>query len=168
MPGYTAMVRRQAIIGALLLAATIATPRAASAAQWHAWVGAQSHDKGHQALAFLPNEIWIHQGDSVTWTFNTDEIHTVTFLVPGQVRLPFVPPPCPINNPTSFNNTICVTTLPSTTGQAQTVLFPDPGNFKLVCLVHENMTGVVNVLPTGDALPQDQHFNDEQARKEAA
>jgi hypothetical protein len=26
-------------------------------AQWHAAVGAQSKDMGHQALAFLPNEI---------------------------------------------------------------------------------------------------------------
>jgi plastocyanin len=43
----------------------------------------------HQALAFLPNEIWIHAGESVTWTFGVDEIHTVTFLKSGQTLLPF-------------------------------------------------------------------------------
>jgi hypothetical protein len=36
-----------------------------------------------QALAFLPNEIWIHAGDSITWTFPVSEPHTVTFLTPG-------------------------------------------------------------------------------------
>src|SRR5215831_4617554 len=29
-------------------------------AQWNATIGAQSDDLGRQALAFLPNEIWIH------------------------------------------------------------------------------------------------------------
>ena len=38
-------------------------------AQWTATVGAQTDDKGIQALAFLPNEIWIHAGDRITWTF---------------------------------------------------------------------------------------------------
>ena len=52
----------------------------ADAAQWNATVGAQSNDKGDQALAFLPNEIWIHAGDQITWTFDADEIHTLTFL----------------------------------------------------------------------------------------
>ena len=37
-------------------------------AEWKATVGAQSHDKGRQALAFLPNELWIHAGDSIAWT----------------------------------------------------------------------------------------------------
>ena len=49
-------------------------------AQWQATVGAQRNAMGNQALAFLPNEIWIHAGDSITWTFNVDEIHTVSFL----------------------------------------------------------------------------------------
>ena len=58
-------------------------------AQWQAKFGGQSKSMAHQALAFLPNELWIHAGDSVTWTSNADEIHTVTFLTVGQVRLPF-------------------------------------------------------------------------------
>jgi len=39
-------------------------PRVACAATWQATVGSQSTDKGIQALAFLPNELWIHAGDS--------------------------------------------------------------------------------------------------------
>ena len=48
------------------------------AAQGQATAGAQSRDEGLQALAFLPNELWVHVNDSVTWTFPTAEMHTVT------------------------------------------------------------------------------------------
>ena len=59
------------------------------AAQWNATVGAESNDLGRQDLAFLPNEIWIHAGDSITWTVAAAEPHTVTFLTDGQIRPPF-------------------------------------------------------------------------------
>src|SRR6516165_8514366 len=69
----------------LLFAVLWAAPRAPATPQptpqtWFATVGAQSNDKGRQALAFLPNEIWIHAGDSITWQFDADEVHTVTFI----------------------------------------------------------------------------------------
>jgi plastocyanin len=68
-----------------LALAVVAVPRAVQAQEnWQAKVGAESPDMGKQALAFLPNEIWIHAGDSITWTFNSDEIHTATFLTVGQ------------------------------------------------------------------------------------
>jgi plastocyanin len=165
MPDDSAMVRRGVIVCILALAA-IASPRAASAAEWHARVGAQSHDKGRQALAFLPNEIWIHQGDSITWTFTADEIHTVTFLVANQVRPGFNPPPCPVGNPASFDGSSCVTTPPMVTGDTYTVFFTAAGNFKLVCLVHANMTGVVHVLANGTPLPHDQAYYDAQGARE--
>ena len=71
---------------------------AVAAAQIQATVGAQNEDKGKQALAFLPNEIWIHAPGSVTWTFPTDEIHTVTFLMPSQSR-PMFQTGCPGGTP---------------------------------------------------------------------
>jgi plastocyanin len=37
----------------------------AQAQSWQATAGAQSQSKRIQALAFLPNEIWIHAGDTV-------------------------------------------------------------------------------------------------------
>src|SRR6516165_4095547 len=47
-----------------------ATPQPTPGKMWFATVGAQSSDEGRQALAFLPNEIWIHAGDSIKWTFD--------------------------------------------------------------------------------------------------
>src|SRR6516162_7503354 len=53
---------------------------------WHVRVGAQSKDLGRQALAFLPNEIWIHEHDSITFQSGVDEPHTVTFMTPPKTR----------------------------------------------------------------------------------
>jgi plastocyanin len=154
----------------LAVAAMLVIP-ASARAQWNAKVGAQSKDLGHQALAFLPNEIWIHAGESVTWTMETDEIHTVTFLKtappPSQPR-PIFQEGCPgfAFGAASFDGTTCVSTPPLAKGQTFTVSFPKAGNFKLVCLVHENMTGVVHVLDLALPLPHSQRFYDDKAADE--
>ena len=146
------------------------TAGAASATEWIAQAGAQTPDMGNQALAFLPNEFWIHAGDSIRWTFRTGEFHTVTFLKPGQTRPPLNSPTgtfvgCPGTTPdgSSFDNSTCVTSGTSTTGQTYTVNFPSANNFKLVCLVHTRMTGAIHVLPLSEKLPYDQAFYDRQA-----
>src|SRR6266849_2052747 len=137
-------------------------------AQWRATVGAESKDKGRQALAFLPNEIWIHAGDNITWNFGMDEIHTVTFLKAGQTRLSRLVG-CPgftLGESAIFDGSTCVTTASLNKGQTFTVTFPIAGNYKLVCLVHPNMTGVVHVLALSAPLPHDQDFYDDQAKDE--
>jgi len=139
----------------------------ADAAQWNATVGAQSNDKGFQALAFLPNEIWIHAGDSITWKFDADEIHTVTFLKADQERPPFFVG-CPgfSSNPATFDGSTCVTTPPLVKGQSFTVNFPVAGNFKLTCLVHPNMTGTIHVFALSRRLPHSQDFYNQRAEDE--
>jgi plastocyanin len=157
---------------AMLMAEVVAP--AAQAKDWQAVVGAQSRDLGNQALAFLPNELWIHAGDSIRWTFSTNEIHTVTFLKPNQIRPPlygvmfgaFVGCPGTTPDESSFDNSTCVTAGLSANGQTYSVKFPTAGNFKLVCLVHADMTGEVHVLSPSATLPHDQNFYDRQADKE--
>jgi plastocyanin len=140
-------------------------------------LGAQSADKGKQALAFLSNELWIHVGDGIRWTAATDEIHTVTFLKTGQIRPPlfaagnsgpFVGCPNAIPDGSSLDGSTCVTSAPLAIGQTYTVNFPMAGNYKLVCLVHSRMTGAVHVLPTSQSLPHDQDFYDRQADNQRA
>lgn len=78
-------MRRQ-LTRLVLLSSAIVFSQAARAESWQVTAGAQSPDKASQALAFLPNEIGIHAGDTITWTFPVLEPHTVTFLTAGQVR----------------------------------------------------------------------------------
>ena len=145
MKNFTLMQFRSTLWQGLLLTALI-FPLAAQAEVWKLAVGAQSSDKARQALAFLPNEVWIHAGDTITWTVNADEIHTITFLTATQVRLPFSLG-CPgfSFGLASFNGSTCVSTPPMVKGQTFTVTFPTAGNYKLVCLVHADMTGAVHV-----------------------
>jgi len=153
---------------AALAVALLLMPVLAHADSWHLWVGAQTADKAHQALAFLPNEIWVHVGDSVTWTFAADDAHTVTFLKPGQVRPPYQVG-CPGSTPDGSFETAasCVNSGVLINESMYTVAFPAAGNFKLVCLVHSMMTATVHVVEPSETLPHDQAFYDEQAREEA-
>src|ERR1700680_4577684 len=65
-----------------------AATRTVQAKEWQAMAGAESPDRGSQALAFLPNQIWVQAGDSIRWTFPPHERHTLTFFKPGQTRPP--------------------------------------------------------------------------------
>jgi plastocyanin len=172
--------QRIALHCALLLALLI--PSSTLADTWQLQAGAESPDRGRQALAFLPNEIWIHAGDSIRWTFPTHERHTLTFLTPGQTRPPAfgsifgILVGCPGITPdgSSFNGSACVTSDVRLLDQGTTipptysVTFPTAGNFKFVCLIHADMTGVVHVVDPAQALPHDQNFYDVQAQSEQA
>jgi len=159
-------IRFLAICRPALILLALVIPQLAQA-QWQATVGAQSGDMAKEAMAFLPNEMWIHAGDSITWTFDTAEPHTVSFLKAGQVR----PPDqigCPGFSPdgSAFDGSTCVTTPRLKDGQIFTVTFPTASNFKLVCLIHRNMTATIHVLGLAEPLPYDQTFYDKQAQQE--
>jgi len=166
---------RTSVLG-VVLSSSIAMLSASQTVQaqqnWKANVGAQNKDMSRQATAFLPNEMWIHEGDQITWTFASGDIHTVTFLTVGQVFPPTETAGCPgfSTSPATFDGTTCVTSqptsIPSTTPPTFTVIFPTSGNYEVVCLVHPEMFGVIHVLSVSETLPYDQAFYDEQAEDE--
>ena len=159
-------IRFSIFVPCLLLLAVFTVPQSVRAQQnWHATVGAESPDMGKQALAFLPNEIWIHAGDSITWTFQSDEIHTLTFLKPAQPYPSDFTLGCPgfASSGATFDGSTCVTTPPMVKGQTFAVAFPKAGNYKFECLVHNTMTGAIHVLGAAEALPHTQAFYDDQA-----
>ena len=179
---------------ALLLVVGLAVPLS-TFGQWQAKVGAQSPDclvggdsdlklasgcQAYQAMAFIPNEIWIHQNDSITWTRATDEGHTVTFLYQPQPAT-LGAPPYPAAQQRPSNAVGCTAygsaTIPDNSaydpsgteglqcvhsgtiaayGDTYTVQFPAEGNFKFTCLIHASMYGTVHVLEAGATLPYTQ------------
>jgi plastocyanin len=163
-------VQLKSVFALLLALALLALPRFARAAQtWKATVGAQSKDMGKQAMAFLPNEMWIHAGDSITWTFASGDIHTVSFLTVGQpYPFDFTSGCPPVSaSGSSFDGSTCVSSAPSVKGQTFAVTFPKAGNFEIVCLVHPEMFGVIHVLDVAENLPFEQEDYDEQAEDQA-
>lgn len=154
--------------GLVALAISSAGPAAQAQQNWNLAIGAETQDMGRQALAFLPNEIWIHAGDSITWTWQSDEIHTLTFLAPGQITPIDFTQGCPgfATTGASFDGSTCLTTQAMVKGQAFTVAFPTAGNYKFECLVHPTMSGAVHVLNAGALLPHNQDFYDLEAANE--
>jgi plastocyanin len=152
------------IIRCMLPLAGLIVPQAVQGATWQATAGAQSVDMGRQALAFLPNELWIHAGDSITWTRAPNETHTVSFLTADQL-LPAGPHSNDVITPdgSPFDGSSYVNSGQLKLGQTYTVKFPTAGNFKLVCLVHLYMNGTVHVLEPSARLPHDQAFYDREA-----
>jgi plastocyanin len=152
----------------LICVPLILMPALIHAQDWRVQVGAQSKDKGQQVIAFLPNEIWIHAGDSVAFKVATDEPHTVTFLTPNQMRQPFqlgCPGPGPSTTPSGGDEDglTCVNSGTLTKGQGYSVTFPTAGDYKLVCLYHQNHTAVIHVLDLSAELPHDQAFYSDEA-----
>jgi plastocyanin len=91
----------------------------------------------------------------------------------GSSTPPFVecPSPNPYNGGTAtYDGSACVSSAALTSGAAPstfTVTFPNPGNYKLVCLIHSNMNGTVHVLDKNAPLPYMQFDYDRQARDQA-
>ena len=174
-------------VSAILAGAAV---RAVRAEEWQATVGVESPDRSSEALAFLPNRLWVHIGDSIRWTQGSSEIHTVTFLTATQSRppnfgmtfgvgvgcLPAAPPTGNTPDGAAFDGSSCVNSGllgqgPITMGpglQTYSVTFPSQGNFKLSCLVHFYMQGTIHVLGASAPLPHDQAFYDAQASEQAA
>jgi plastocyanin len=147
------------VVMAFVWASVLLIPIFARAQDWRVQVGAQSKDKALQVIAFLPNEIWIHAGDSIAFKVATDEPHTVTFLTPNQVVPPFSVG-CPGSTPGGgpADGSSCVNSGTLTKGQSYAVTFPEPGDYKLVCLYHQNHTAVIHVLDLSAQLPHEQAF----------
>jgi plastocyanin len=163
----------------LLLAAFAVVSPVKAQTTYYANVGGETPDQSVQADAFLPNELWLFEGDSIQWTFvPQNEAHTVTLLTPGQIR-PSAPPPAgppfavqgvACGPAPVYDGTACVSTATGLAGGAVfTVTFPKAGNYKLVCLIHTDMTGTVHVLknlPINAPAIKSQRFYDEAARDE--
>jgi plastocyanin len=140
-----------------------------TATHWHVTVGAQSPDMGIQVSTYFPNDITIDAGDSVTWTSQTAEPHTITFLAGGQAppEDPFSPPAGGSNYSGSgyFNSGPIIGAPAPGFLQSYTLTFSQPGTYAYICLFHPFMTGTVHVQPTGAAYPESQSAYDRQSNQ---
>jgi plastocyanin len=143
---------------------------------WHAQVGAESDGMAIQGMAFLPEDLWINVGDTVVWTSMAAEIHTVTFLAPGQTLPPFdptnpqqaLPQGGPTFDGTSYHNSGLMANMkgmPTPGGTHSSLTFIAVGNFTYHCLVHPGMSAIVHVRPAGTPYPFSQRDYDRQIER---
>ena len=172
------------LIGVVLSAMLVlpgTTLAATPAPPWQVGVGAQSPDKARQANFFFNRNITIDVGDTVLWTDHADEIHTVTFLAPGQTRadVPLFTPagngiaPNPValgpaGGPSFDGSAYTNSGLLAAVGQQYSLTFSKAGDFAYICLVHSTMSGVIHVQPQGTPYPKTQAQYDTQSRIQTA
>src|SRR5579875_308121 len=153
-----------ALLLALLPTQLVAAKERPQPLTWHAVVGVESSDHAIQGMAFLPHELWINVGDTVVWTVKSGDIHTVTFLKPGQTLPPFnaadplqaLPQGGHIYDGKSYYNSGLMSSfpgLPVPGGTSYSLTFGVTGDFIYYCLVHPSMIGIVHVRPVGTPYP---------------
>ncbi len=149
---------------------------------WQVLVGNQSRNQAIQGMRFLPGQIWINEGDTVTWQANAAEIHTVTFFKGGdrqQTIAPFDPAdPAQtmrtdgqVYDPSRYFNSGLLSTSSSFSAfptipvyQQYTLKFAHDGNFTYYCLVHGRMmVGTIHVREENTPYPFSQAQYDHQA-----
>ncbi len=169
------------------LALVPVTPASASngPATWHVLVGGHSQGQAVQAEGYYPRVITIDAGDTVVWTLNTDEIHSVTFMgtcgdlscVPACVFAVSIDlSPC---GPTSYDGVSAIASSgrmvaaeynwnPSVHhgGTTYTLAFSNTGANVYFDLSVSGMRGVVIVNPAGTRYPFTQAQCSAQAREQ--
>jgi len=121
---------------------------------------------------FRPSVIFVNAGDSVEFTNPYEEIHTVTFLAPGQKEPDLIVPkgpatagpptlifnpqvafPTPASGAATFDGTAYVNSGILNKGQSFVVTFPKEGTYKFMCVIHPGMEGTVQVIRSGVTVP---------------
>jgi len=157
-----------------------------SAHHWKVWVGNESGNMAIQGMRFLPGQVWINEGDTVTWVANAAEPHTVTFL-PGGKKQATIPPFNPtdpkqvtrvggkVYDASKYFNSGIITTGSGIAAfpkwsvfKRYTLKFTRQGTFTYYCLVHGvMMTGTIHVRTDGTPYPFTQAQYDAQASRQA-
>ncbi|WP_288025536.1 plastocyanin/azurin family copper-binding protein [Arthrobacter sp.] len=135
---------------------------------WSVQVGQETPNQAIQGMAFLPTNVYVDAGDTVSWTAKSAEIHTVTFLAAGQSlesTQPFNPAdPAQLFSEGgstydghSYYNSGVMTNVANSGFPAVTnyrLTFPTAGTFTYYCLVHgAMMKGTVHVARAGTPYP---------------
>jgi len=177
--------KRGMILGSLLvllLSVASVMPIAASAhgqnakpQTWTILVGFDSQNHAIAGMDYLPEQIFINAGDTVTWNAFSVEPHTVTFLPPGQQPGKF-DPNSPIQNQPQGGSSYDGKSLFSSGligisggfpgGTSYSLTFPVTGNFTYHCFVHNQMIGHVHVRPAGTPYPFTQADYNRQAQQD--
>ncbi|MEO8456567.1 MAG: plastocyanin/azurin family copper-binding protein [Chloroflexota bacterium] len=156
LPKSTGAILRSTIgLGLLALAITLGVGSGGNASAATSFtVGAGVGSGTIAGNVYAPGDITVNVGDTVTWTVQSDEPHTVTFgQVPtGEDPTEFstftgAPPNLGTN---TYDGTGVVSTGLAFNGFSAGVNFTAPGDYGFGCEIHPGMNGTVHVKPAGE------------------
>jgi plastocyanin len=172
------VLRIMAVLAFILAAAGPAIPAAAadgSPQTYTVLVGAENVKRGLDVMAYFPQMLRIHAGDTVLWKQNTHEIHTVTFLAGAALPELIIPVPAtpPLPGPLMLNPQVAFPAGPAdgmydgSTYANSGVMSTDPGQptewsltftqegtFNYICVVHgAMMSGRIVVVGSSVKIP---------------
>ena len=156
-----AVVAAALTLGLILSGSFAATAQAASTLNVGIGVGSGTV----AGNAYLPGDVTILVGDSVRFTTESDEPHSVTFgNGPAGVPPPnwpaagftgtVPPPPGTAVLTGTYNGTGFLNSALLFKGSSATVAFTAAGAFPFICQIHPGMAGTVNVVASGTATTQ--------------
>lgn len=196
MPGQSRRIFRRTTAALAAVAAVVAvtalggaTARAGGhpARTWTVQVGSEAEHMALQGMRFLPGDVTIDEGDTVTWVARAAEIHTVTFF-PGGKPMTTLPGFNPgdvsqltqqgdntYNDPQNLHSSGLMTNVPDNEDigplppvphvHSYSLTFPEEGTWTYYCWVHGKvMVGVVHVQSKGEPYPYTQQQYNDQAR----
>lgn len=144
-------------------------PAAGKPMTWTVHVGVMSHSMEVSGMGFFPQNIWINLGDTVTWSIDTAEQHTVTLVTPAMLKAYetlLQDPLVPASGGSTFDNPMSPTIVNSGPISSMSkpitysLTFNVPGDYGYTCLFHDSMWGVVHVRPAGTPYPFSQGYYD--------
>jgi plastocyanin len=171
------MTLLSAVLMTFLTAPLASAHEASQPRTWQAVVGVESENHAIQGMAFLPRELWIDVGDTVVWTVKSGDIHTLTFLSPGQTLPSFnqadpfqvLPQGSQVYDGVSYYNSGLMSAFPGLAvpgGRHYRLTFGTTGDFTAHNLVHPSMVASIHVRPAGTHYPFSQHDYERQIDQE--
>jgi len=144
-----------ALIVAFSSLGTAAAEEAPEGASYEVAVG-QATDHALQVSTMVPNVVYVHEGDTVTFV-NKDSLapHTVTFLAGAAPLSPESPEAAAptAESGAAWDGSKLLNSGMLFPGQSYAVKFTSAGAYSFYCVLHPNMKGVVVVVPKGQPIP---------------
>jgi plastocyanin len=119
--------------------------------------------------AFMPGDVTIAVGDSLTFSIGSDDPHTITMGAGPADVPPFawpaagftapaegLPPPYDLGVVSTDGTDFINTGILAGVGSSATIEFSAPGTFQFFCAIHPHMTGQVTVVEEGPVTTQEE------------
>lgn len=137
---------------------------------WHAQAGVSSQADALQGLAFYPSSpLTIDAGDTVSWSYPSNEPHTVTLLGGGRTELPSPTDPSVMKpaGGSTYDGTTYTSSGLLSGGKTYALRFTKPGTYTVYCLIHQpEMVSTIVVQPARTPYPKQQAAYDRDGASE--